>query len=166
MLSDANKRFLYDVGVYDSGDDDDQNVITLSFIIISCLRFKSCCLLLDRIGKFLFFQFCLMLVWGIFMLFHLFLLVERATGDVHIISVNQVGLLDRRRKRCFLWCSFCVTVQKQLEFFFKKVIGSHYFRGKDIILLWGLNMEQLVSRNHVSLIQLIQILIVILKYLV
>ncbi|KAM3379989.1 dnaJ subfamily B member 6 isoform X1 [Capsicum galapagoense] len=25
VLSDANKRFLYDVGVYDSGDDDDEN---------------------------------------------------------------------------------------------------------------------------------------------
>lgn len=31
VLSDANKRFLYDVGVYDSGDDDDENVITLLF---------------------------------------------------------------------------------------------------------------------------------------
>lgn len=26
VLSDANKRFLYDVGVYDSDDDDDENV--------------------------------------------------------------------------------------------------------------------------------------------
>lgn len=26
VLSDANKRFLYDVGVYDCDDDDDENV--------------------------------------------------------------------------------------------------------------------------------------------
>lgn len=29
VLSDANKRFLYDVGVYDSDDDDDENVKVL-----------------------------------------------------------------------------------------------------------------------------------------
>lgn len=26
VLSDANKRFLYDIGVYNSDDDDDENV--------------------------------------------------------------------------------------------------------------------------------------------
>uniref|UniRef100_M1AIP6 Chaperone protein dnaJ n=1 Tax=Solanum tuberosum TaxID=4113 RepID=M1AIP6_SOLTU len=43
VLSDANKRFLYDVGVYDSGDDDDENVITLFFYIYSHVESSKSC---------------------------------------------------------------------------------------------------------------------------
>lgn len=39
MLSDANKRFMYDVGAYDSDDDeDDQNVSKLRKYIINGRR--------------------------------------------------------------------------------------------------------------------------------
>lgn len=43
MLSDANKKFLYDVGVYDSGDDDDENVITLFFYVYSHVESSKSC---------------------------------------------------------------------------------------------------------------------------
>lgn len=36
VLSDANKRFLYDVGAYDS-DDDDDNVVKLLVLVLSFL---------------------------------------------------------------------------------------------------------------------------------
>lgn len=32
VLSDASKRFLYDVGVYDCDDDDDENVSSNDYI--------------------------------------------------------------------------------------------------------------------------------------